>query len=136
MGDIWSKAKRSEVMSRIKSKGNLRTEVCLVKALREEWILGWRRHQNLQGKPDFVFSRYKLAVFVDGCFWHGCPRCYRRSKSNQEFWDEKVRRNMARDRRVTRDLKASGWRVVRIWEHALHNNAKRCVSKITHVIEE
>lgn len=82
MTDIWNKEKRSEVMSRIRSQGNKVTELRLISIFREARITGWRRKQPLLGKPDFVFRQQRLAVFVDGCFWHGCPKCYRRPSSN------------------------------------------------------
>jgi len=75
----------------------------------------------VHGHPDFVFRRERVAVFVDGCFWHGCPKCYRRPKSNRKFWDAKAARNRARDAEVTRALRRAGWTVVRIWEHALRH---------------
>lgn len=91
MTDIWSKQKRSEVMSLIRSHGNKATELRLIKIFREFHITGWRRNQPLFGKPDFTFRRERVVVFVDGCFWHGCPKCYKRPGSNQEFWDTKTR---------------------------------------------
>ena len=119
MADIWSKRKRSEVMALVRSTGNRQTELRLLKILRGSDITGWRRHQKLPGKPDFVFRSQRLAVFVDGCFWHGCPKCYRRTNSNQNYWDEKVERNRKRDRFVVRELQKNGWRVLRIWQHEL-----------------
>jgi DNA mismatch endonuclease (patch repair protein) len=119
MADIWSKAKRSKVMGLVRSKCNRSTELRLIAIFRELGISGWRRNQELPGKPDFVFRACKLCVFVDGCFWHGCPKCYRRPASNQGYWDSKVQRNKARDREVNRELRARGWRVLRIWEHQL-----------------
>ena len=71
------------------------------------------------GKPDFVFPKARVAVFVDGCFWHGCPQHATWPKQNAAFWAEKIGRNQARDRKVTRTLRATGWTVLRIWEHAL-----------------
>ncbi len=70
-------------------------------------------------KPDFVFRKARLVVFVDGCFWHGCPRHYTRPKSRRAFWDAKIAANKARDRRIDRALRGAGWRVLHIWEHAL-----------------
>lgn len=119
MTDIWSKKKRSEVMSRIRSHGNQSTEAAAASLFRRLHIVGWRRHQRLPGRPDFVFRDVRVCVFIDGCFWHGCPKCYSAPKSSQNFWAEKVTRNRARDLLVSRQLRKSGWRVLRIWEHEL-----------------
>jgi DNA mismatch endonuclease (patch repair protein) len=119
MSDVFTKAQRSRVMARIRSRGNLATEMAVVKLFRRHAITGWRRHQNVFGKPDFLFRRNRLALFVDGCFWHGCPRCYRRPKTNRKYWHAKIVRNRERDREVSRELRRLGWRVVRIWGHSL-----------------
>ena len=119
MGDNWSKETRSRVMSHIRSSGNKGTELRLIQIFREYRISGWRRNQELTGKPDFVFRGPRVAVFVDGCFWHGCPRCFRRPASNQDYWDAKIARNRKRDRAVGRDLRRQGWIVLRIWQHQL-----------------
>lgn len=74
---------------------------------------------NLPGKPDFAFPRQRVAIFVDGCFWHGCPDHYRRPKSRQDFWDAKVAANVNRDCLVNELLAARGWKVLRLWEHEL-----------------
>ena len=110
---------RSQLMSSIRSRGNKKTELALMKLFRQHGIIGWRRNQSVFGKPDFVFKKNQTAVFVDGCFWHGCPKCYRRPKSNRKFWDAKITANRKRDRKVTRTLKRLGWAVIRIWEHDL-----------------
>ena len=123
MADIWSKQKRSEVMSLIRSRGNKATELRLIEIFREFYITGWRRNQPLFGKPDFTFRRERVVVFVDGCFWHGCPKCYKRPSSNQAFWDTKIGNNRKRDRRVSRELRREGWKVVRIWQHQLNKSA-------------
>jgi len=130
MPDVFTKAKRSAVMSQIRGHGNKATEGALVNLFRQHHITGWRRNQNVFGKPDFLFRRNRLAVFVDGCFWHGCPRCYRRPKSNRKFWDKKIGRNRERDRKVARELRRLGWRVVRIWEHDLARRGETCIRKI------
>jgi DNA mismatch endonuclease, patch repair protein len=130
MPDVFTKTKRSEVMSRIRGRGNKDTELALIKLFRQHHITGWRRNQPIFGKPDFIFPAAKLAVFVDGCFWHGCPRCYRRPESNRKFWDAKVARNRERDREVSRELRRLGWRVVRVWEHDLAKRGGECVRKI------
>lgn len=106
-------------MARIRSRGNKDTELALLKILRRNQISGWKRHAPLLGKPDFVFWKERLLIFVDGCFWHGCRRCYRRPRSKRTYWDNKLKRNRQRDREVTKTLKARGWKVVRIWEHQL-----------------
>lgn len=119
MPDIWNKGKRSEVMSLIRSHGNKATELRLIEILRAHRITGWRRKRKLLGKPDFVFRRQGVCVFVDGCFWHGCPKHGTRPKQNRKFWDAKIVRNKKRDRQVTRGLHETGWQVLRIWGHEL-----------------
>jgi len=117
MADVFSKEKRSQVMSRIRGRGNKDTELALVALLRQEHITGWRRHQDLPGKPDFTFRHERLVVFVDGCFWHGCPKHANLPENNREFWQKKLGANKIRDKKVTHTLRKSGWRVLRIWEH-------------------
>ncbi len=106
-------------MSLIRSRGNRDTELRLITLMRAHGITGWRRGSKLPGKPDFVFPKLKLAVFVDGCFWHGCPKHGTSPKANAGFWLAKITGNKARDRRVNRLLRAKGWKVLRIWEHEL-----------------
>lgn len=120
MADVFTKKKRSQVMAAIRSTGNRATELRLAAIFRAHGITGWRRHQPLPGKPDFVFRRERLAVFVDGCFWHGCPQHLRMPRDNRHYWKRKIARNILRDRETTRRLKRAGWRVVRVWEHAIH----------------
>jgi DNA mismatch endonuclease, patch repair protein len=117
--DVFSKKKRSKIMAAIRSRGNKATELKLVSILRAARITGWRRHQPLSGRPDFVFRRQRLAIFVDGCFWHGCPRHCRMPLGNRQYWQRKIARNIARDRAVKRLLQSRGWQVLRIWGHAL-----------------
>ena len=119
MPDIFTKAKRSEVMSRIRSRGNKDTELALMRVFRAQGITGWRRHQAVFGKPDFVFPKLRLALFVDGCFWHACPLHTTKPRNNAAFWRKKFAANQTRDRLVTRTLRARSWRVLRIWEHEL-----------------
>ncbi|MDZ4290052.1 MAG: very short patch repair endonuclease [Prosthecobacter sp.] len=129
--DRWSIEKRSEVMSRIRSKGNRQTELRLMAMFKGAGITGWRRHWPLLGKPDFVFRRERVVVFVDGCFWHGCPVHGRRPGQNQVYWDAKMLRNKKRDREVTRELRKRGWQVLRVWAHELtRKNEKRCLGRI------
>ena len=135
MPDIFTQARRSEVMSRIRSRGNKATELALMRVFRAHGITGWRRRQGVFGKPDFVFPKLRLAVFVDGCFWHGCPRHGTKPRHNAAFWGKKFARNKARDRLVTRTLRQSGWRVLRIWEHELaRRNEARLVSRLRRIL--
>ena len=119
MADKISKAARSENMRQIRAV-NTRPELALRRALWAAGLRGWRLHyKRLPGSPDFAFPRRKIAVFVDGCFWHGCPRHYRGPKSSRAYWDGKLEVNRARDRRTGAVLRQEGWRVVRLWEHDL-----------------
>ena len=117
-------------MSLIRGKGNKKTEHALFVLLRRNNISGWRRHLPLLGKPDFAFPEQKVAIFVDGCFWHGCPKCYTRPKTNRKFWDKKREDNMARDKRVSRQLRRQGWKVIRIWQHSLQKSPATCLNRI------
>src|SRR3972149_10249132 len=121
MADVLTRAQRSRNMASIRSGGNASTERAFVRLLRAERITGWRRHASLPGKPDFVFRKERLAIFVDGCFWHGCSRCYRLPSQHRAYWREKVRLNRKRDRRAGRALRGRGWRTLRIWEHSLES---------------
>ena len=122
--DVFNKAKRSEVMSRIRGRGNRTTELSMINLFRRHGITGWRRNQPVFGKPDFIFRKMKVAVFVDGCFWHGCPGHYRQPQTRKVFWESKINRNKKRDLQVNRMLRRNGWRVLRIWEHAFQNETK------------
>lgn len=156
MADVFSKRKRSEVMARIRGRGNKDTELALVRLFRTQGITGWRRQVEIRGrsrreethssrrgsvrdssprllrvKADFVFRQVRLALFVDGCFWHGCPQHGTKPKNNAAFWKKKLAANKRRDALVTRTLRKSGWRVLRLWEHALRRaNRKRLLARL------
>jgi len=130
MVDVFTREQRSKIMSAVKGRGNKGTELKLVKIFRKAQIIGWRRHRPVFGKPDFIFPAKRVAVFVDGCFWHGCPDHGMVPASNSEFWREKIERNRRRDKLVGKTLKMSGWRVVRIWQHELHDQ-KRVLRRIS-----
>jgi DNA mismatch endonuclease (patch repair protein) len=118
-------------MSAIRSRGNKSTEKAIRFRMIRAGVRGWTLcGADLPGKPDFVFERARLVVFVDGCYWHGCPTCYRAPTSNTAYWSEKFATNKARDRNVGRLLRANGWRVVRFWEHEIERNPARVVEKI------
>jgi DNA mismatch endonuclease (patch repair protein) len=107
-------------MAAVRSVGNRSTEKALAKAFRHFRFTGWRSQpRNIKGRPDFIFPKQSVLVFIDGCFWHGCAVCYRRPKASRAYWDDKVRRNRDRDKNVTRELRKLGYRVIRIWEHEL-----------------
>jgi len=170
MSDVFTKAKRSEVMSRIRSRGNKDTELALARLLRVNRISGWRRHLKLRVgelrverkrasprrgegarhrnsqpstqtryqlavRPDFIFPKSRTAVFVDGCFWHGCPKHETKPKNNRAFWRRKFSRNKKRDVLVTHALRRANWRVLRIWEHELaKKNEARLLRRIQRVL--
>lgn len=186
MPDVFTRKKRSEVMARIRSRGNKETEITLMGILRRHKISGWRRHAVIRFsvglrarrsqtaargaadghrsamtlpfergfrraqtttrgaadghrsamplpsgsvRPDFVFRAARLAVFVDGCFWHACPRHSNLPVNNRAFWRKKLAVNRNRDRLVNRTLRRLGWRVVRLWEHELRH-PERCAARI------
>ena len=111
---------RSAIMRAVKNRRVKSTELALRARLAAAGISGWRMYaRELPGNPDFIFPAARLAVYADGCFWHGCSRCYRRPHSRQNYWDKKVQANRARDARVNRAMRRAGWIVRRIWEHDL-----------------
>jgi len=118
-------------MARIRSTGNTTTELRLAELMRKAGIAGWRRHYPLLGKPDFAFPKSRLAVFVDGCFWHGhaCGRNLR-PRRNEKAWQEKICGNRRRDQRIVRALRAEGWWVVRLWECVLAKRPELCIDRI------
>ena len=135
MPDVFTKAKRSAVMALIRSRGNRATELRMIALFRTHGITGWRRNARVFGKPDFVFPKHRLAVFVDGCFWHRCPKPghSKLPGSNVEFWAAKLARNVARDRLVSRTLRKAGWLVARIWECDLPMGS-RTASRISRLL--
>jgi DNA mismatch endonuclease Vsr len=127
-------AARSNVMSRIRGHGNRSTEVRFRMSLASRGITGWTLHpKHILGRPDFFFPKKGLAVFVDGCFWHGCITCYKRPKTNRAFWKEKIRINRFRDRRISSALKREGIQVIRIWEHELARSLTQSIDAIARV---
>ena len=116
MADVFDKNKRSDIMRRVKSNKNKSTELRLISVFQQYHIVGWRRNYPVIGHPDFVFLEQKIAVFVDGCFWHGHDCRNTRPADNQEYWQKKRERNMRRDRETTALFESRGWRVIRIWE--------------------
>jgi len=125
---------RSELMSRIGSKNNKTTELKMIQKLNSAGITGWRRHLPLPGKPDFAWPKEKVAVFIDGCFWHG-HNCRNLSpKTNVDKWQEKILKNKRRDRKVARILRKKGWCVLRIWECKLKADDQSIMNRIKKVL--
>lgn len=120
-------------MARVRSR-NTTPEVALRKEL---WALGrrYQLHAPIAGRPDIVFARARVAVFVDGCFWHGCPKHYTAPAANAEFWRAKLERNVARDRRVDRELAGHGWLVLRLWEHEIETSLPTAVDRVTRALD-
>ena len=114
--DIYDSKKRSDIMRNIKSSGNASTEGKIIAFFRSHNIVGWRRKYKIYGKPDIVFCKQKIAIFLDGCFLHGHDCRNTIPKQNAEFWEKKRQCNILRDADVTEHLENLGWTVIRIWE--------------------
>lgn len=123
--DVFTQEKRSDVMSKIRSRGNRSTDRKLAAVLRGSAISGWKMQPGaIIGRPDFYFPATRIAVFMDGCFWHACKKCFRMPTTNQSFWIAKISKNVRRDKEVTRALKRKNFRVLRIWEHDLGGHSR------------
>lgn len=132
MTDVHDKATRSHNMAMIRHS-DTKPEVSLRKAL---WLRGlrYRMSADLPGKPDLVFPRFEAVVFVDGCFWHACPKHMTWPKSNIAFWRTKIEANRARDKAVNRELRKLGWYVMRVWEHEIKWDVAVCARRIEKLI--
>lgn len=123
MSDIFSKEKRSDVMSKIRSK-ETKLEVDFRKKL---WKAGFRYRKNVSGyfgKPDIFLKKYRTVIFVDSCFWHGCKKHFKMPMTRMEFWETKIGQNKRRDKKVSAHYRKKGWQILRIWEHDLENEKK------------
>ena len=136
MSDVFDKEKRSEIMRLVKSKNNKSTELRLVSLFKELKIKGWRRSYNVIGKPDFVFLKSRVAVFVDGCFWHGHDCRNLSPTSNSEYWINKISRNKLHDVEVTNYFINRGWKVIRIWECDLMKKNKEIAIEKLKVLQK
>jgi len=114
--DNLTKRQRSYNMAKVRSRGNASTELKTLMVLKRGGLTGWRRHFPVFGRPDFAFPKSRIALFIDGCFWHGCPRCYQAPKTSSGFWRKKLSKNKKRDREVSRLLRKAGWTVIRVRE--------------------
>ncbi len=129
--DRVSREVRSKIMASVRTFGGT-TERRMEALLRKRGICGFRKQWPIAGKPDFAWPKSKVALFVDGCFWHGCPRCNRPSKSNRTFWKSKIVSNRRRDTRVARRLRNEGWSVLRVWECKI--SEERTLSRIMRAV--
>ncbi|HZQ64534.1 MAG TPA: very short patch repair endonuclease [Gaiellaceae bacterium] len=127
MPDKLTPEQRSKLMARVRTR-HTAPEVALRRALHAAGVRGWRLHRPLPGKPDLVFGKARLCVFVDGAFWHGHPDYYRGQSG--AFWDKKIAGNRARDERVNEQLAELGWTVVRVWDFEIERSLSDCVSKV------
>jgi len=128
------KLSKSEQMARVRSKDTT-PEVLLRRAL---WSSGlrYRLRLKLPGTPDIAITKSKIAIFVDGCFWHGCPEHYTKPVRNADFWKKKLERNVSRDRSVDLKLARLGWTVIRVWEHEVSSELDRIVARIAGLVRE
>ena len=129
MTDVLTPDQRKLNMSRVRGK-NTGPEIKLRKLLWSRGIRGYRIHHNLLGKPDIVFTKKKIAIFIDGCFWHKCPVCFHEPETRKEFWVKKISSNVERDEKVNLQLQKEGWTVRRFWEHEVRKNPEKILSKI------
>jgi DNA mismatch endonuclease (patch repair protein) len=129
MTDFLSKETRSRVMARIRSR-DTKPELALRRALHGAGVRGWRLHRrDLPGRPDLAFGRARLAVFVDGCFWHGHPDFFTPGKSGP-YWDAKIERTKERDRLANEALTEAGWKVLRLWDFEVEDDLETCVQRV------
>jgi DNA mismatch endonuclease (patch repair protein) len=132
MSDVFSKEKRSQVMKAVKSRNTKTTELKMIEIFKELHVIGWRRTYPLIGKPDFVFPKKRIVIFVDGCFWHGHDCRNVTPSDNAEFWEAKRLYNKKHDEEVTQTLVQKNWTVIRIWECELKKkNRELLLEKIS-----
>jgi len=124
--DKHTKEQRSYNMSRIPSV-NTKIELVVKEMLKGSHL---RYQPKIYGKPDFGSKKKRIAVFIDGCFWHKCPKCYTEPKSNRKFWIPKIKRNAERDKIINRELRKQNYRVIRFWEHQIKKDVSKCINKI------
>jgi len=127
MADVFSKEKRSWVMSRIRGKGTKMERLLESKLIKNK--IYFKKYPKIYGKPDFVVNK-NIIIFIDGCFWHKCPKHYKEPLTKKNFWAQKIENNVKRDRKVTKLLKKEGYHIIRFWEHELEKNPEKCINKI------
>ncbi len=135
MTDIVSKKKRSEVMSRIKSKDS-KIEILLRKKLWEQGLRYRKNSSKYFGKPDIIIQKYKIVIFVDSCFWHGCKKHCRIPSIRKKYWVNKISRNRVRDQEVIKYYKNQKWKVLRVWEHEILKDLEKLLIKVLKFLNE
>jgi DNA mismatch endonuclease, patch repair protein len=130
MVDVLTKEQRKHNMSRIRGK-NTTPEIKFRKLLYARGFRGYRIHPDLPGKPDIAFTRQKIAIFIDGCFWHKCPIDFKEPDTRKDFWLKKINSNVERDRKTDFELKSLGWTVFRVWEHEIRKDPAAAVQRLT-----
>ena len=137
MSDNLKPEDRRKTMQAVKGKGT-RLEKRLFSMLARMGLKGWKKNvEAVIGKPDVAFMKQRVAVFIDGCFWHGCPHCQRKlPQTNRQYWKRKIQRNIALAQLHNRRLRAEGWAVIRIWGHEINKatNAMKIRAKILHAV--
>lgn len=128
MTDVHSKETRSYNMSQIRGKWT-KQEILIHNILKGRKIKHMM-HPDIEGKPDILIKNSKTLIFLDGCFWHKCPRCFRQPETNREFWMNKIENNFKKDKEVTKKLKRKGWTILRLWEHEIRENLSECIKRI------
>ena len=123
--DTHTPRQRKYNMSQIKSSNTL-IELKFREYIWLNGLRGYRIKSKILGKPDLYFPKKKLAVFIDGCFWHKCPNDFIRPRSRKDYWDKKIKNNVRRDKRINIELKKENIKVLRFWEHEIANNVKKC----------
>ena len=136
MRDFFSPKERSRLMSRIRGRASISTELKVAGILRAARIRGWRRHLPLPGRPDFTFPEQRVCIFVHGCFWHDCPRCRKRSSTRPKYWAKKIEINRRRDQRVSRELRSRCYKVIVIWECTLRRKyPQAAITKLLRLLQ-
>ena len=128
MADTLTRKQRSYCMSRIRSRWTSQ-EKKIHNYLKGRKIRH-KMHPRIYGSPDLILKGRKTAIFLHGCFWHKCPKCYREPKSNRSYWIPKIDANVARDQRAKRMLRRNGWKVVKFWDHEIKSSFEKCMEKI------
>jgi DNA mismatch endonuclease (patch repair protein) len=135
MTDVLTPSQRRYNMSKIHGE-NTGPEIKIRKMLFARGIRGYRIQFNIPGKPDLVFTKKKIAIFIDGCFWHKCPVCFQEPETRKEFWMKKIGSNVERDKKVNQQLQDEGWRVIRIWEHEIRKEPDKVVQRIDNLLKD